>query len=183
MRTTPLGMRDLEIHVQAPGSPLASAPLPKTARGRGIWGGTVAGVVAGTFLSGYMLVMNLITGQDMWMGAKMAGAPFLGEAAMQPGFAAQPVAVGVLSHFAVSIVWGALFGALVIGRSRPATIAYGALYGVVVWLGMFYAVLPAVGLRAMAQSVPVHLAIIEHVLFGLVLAVAFLPFQPRRVPA
>jgi hypothetical protein len=126
-----------------------------------------------------MMAMNLINGQDVWAGVKFAGLPFLGEAAMRPGFEAWPVLVGALRHFAVSAVWGALFGWLVFGRSRLATIALGAAWGIVVWLGMYYLVLPLVGAGWVAQMVPVSMAIFEHVLFGL--AVAFLPFQPQSL--
>lgn len=152
-----------------------------TARNRleGIGAGVAAGFFAGLVLSFYMLGMSLFQGQDIWMGAKMAGIPFLGEAAKEPGFALIPVLVGLASHFAVSIFWGALFGALVFRQSRGATLAWGALWGIVVWLGMFYAILPFVGLAEIANSMPLGAAIFEHVLFGLALAVGFLPFQPK----
>src|SRR5206468_1344331 len=111
--------------------------------------------------------------------AKGAGAPFLGERAMQPGFDGAAVLVGVVSHFAVSIVWGALFALLFYGLSRAATVAAGFLWGFVVWIGMFYVVLPIVGLGDMPSHIPVANAIIEHVIFGIVVALAFLPFQVR----
>jgi hypothetical protein len=143
-------------------------------------GGIIAGLIGGAVLSVFMLIMNLATAQDIWVGMKIAGEPFLGERAMQPGFDLGPVLVGVLSHFAVSLGWGLLFGVLFYGASRGATVALGAVWGVVVWLGMFYAVLPLVGLAELARAAPVGMAVFEHVLFGLAVGLGFLPFQRRR---
>jgi hypothetical protein len=41
--------------------------------------------------------------------------------------------------------------------------------------------LPLVGMRAMTRSVLVGMAIFEHMLFGFIIGLSFLPFQ-RRVP-
>jgi hypothetical protein len=145
-------------------------------------GGIVAGLAAGLFVVAVMLVSMAFKGQNLWPAFKGASAPFFHERAMQPGFDAGPVLAGTFFHFLISAGWGWLFAAVCFGLSRSATILAGALWGIVVWLGMYYVLLPLVRLGSMARSVPVGMAIIEHVLFGLVLAAAFLPFQ-RRVPA
>lgn len=168
----------MAIQLQQPIPGMAAGPAGSP-RLRGLGGGMFAGFVGGAVLAMYMMAMNLIKGQDIWIGAKLAGWPFLGDAAMAPGFSLGPVLVGLLSHFAVSLVWGALFGLLCIGRSRGATLALGALWGIVVWLGMFYVLLPFIGAGQMTLMMPVGAAIFEHVLFGLAVAVAFLPYQPR----
>lgn len=146
---------------------------------RALGGGVIAGIVGGIVIAVVMLVINLARGQDVWMGMKGAGAPFLGDRAMQPGFDALAVIVGVLSHFAVSVVWGALFGLSFYGLGRRATIAAGVLWGFVVWLGMYYVVLPIIGLSEMARAAPVAEAIVGHVIFGVAVALGFLPFQRR----
>jgi hypothetical protein len=128
----------------------------------------------------FMLASNLIQGNDVWVGMKMASAPFLGERVFEPGFAMGPVVVGVLSHFAVSLVWGILFAWLFYGISKGLTVLAGAFWGIVVWLGMFYIVLPLVGLGGMAADVPVLFAIVEHVVFGLAVGIGFLPYQRPR---
>jgi hypothetical protein len=145
--------------------------------GRAAAGGIVAGAIGGTVLSLIMLVLNHAQGYDIWAGMKGAGMPFLGEQATLPGFDLHAVVVGVSCHFAVSIVWGLLFGLLFYGFGKGATVALGAMWGVVVWVGMYYVVLPLVGLAEVARSVPVPLAIINHVAFGLVVGLGFLPFQ------
>ena len=144
-------------------------------------GGAAAGAIAGAVLSVFMTVMALVKGLDVWSSVfKGASAPFLGDAARQPGFDLVPVLVGALCHFAVSIVWGILFALLFYGVSKPATVLAGALWGVVVWVGMFYVVLPLVGLADMAREAPVTAGILYHVVFGLAIGLGFLPFQQRK---
>jgi hypothetical protein len=147
--------------------------------GHSVKGGIVAGIIGGIAISVWMLISTLVQGMDPWMIFKGAGAPFLGERAMQPGFDGVAVLVGTLCHFGISIVWGALFGVLFYGLSRAATVAMGVVWGVVVWLAMYYLVLPLVGLGAITESVPPWKAAVEHVLFGVVVALGFLPFQRR----
>jgi hypothetical protein len=60
------------------------------------------------------------------------------------------------------------------------TLLAGVLWGVVVWLGMLYVALPVLGFPAGGNS-PLPVAIFTHVLFGVVLAAAFLPYQ-RELP-
>jgi uncharacterized protein DUF6789 len=146
-------------------------------------GGAAAGAIAGAVLSVFMTVMSLVKGNDIWSNVfKGAAAPFIGDAAYEPGFAFGPVALGIVCHFAVSIVWGLAFGLIVYGFSKPMTMLVSALWGIVVWLGMFYVLLPLVGLREMTDAAPVAAGVIYHVVFGLAMGVAFLPFQrPHHV--
>ncbi len=155
--------------------------MPVKNRKSALWGGIAAGLVGGAVLSIYLLLMNLARGNDLWVVAKAAGAPFLGERSLMPGFDAGAILVGLLSHFAISAIWGALFGLLFFGMPKAATPIAGAMWGLVVWLVMSYVVLPVVGLREMAQSVAPLAAALEHVVFGLVVGLAFIPFQ-REVP-
>jgi hypothetical protein len=135
--------------------------------------------VGGFVLAILMLVMNLAMDQDAWVGAKFAALPFLGlERITQPGFQAGPVVLGVVSHFAISAVWGLLFGLIFYDFGRTATVVAGAFWGIVVWLAMHYlVVLPLIGSGQVARLMPVHTAILEHVLFGISVAFGFLPFQ------
>src|SRR5262245_3835779 len=153
-----------------------------TSSRRAFLGGAVAGLIAGFVLALYTLGTSLGSGADPWVAAKLAGTPFLGPRAMQPGFDAFAVAVGVLCHLGVSIAWGIPFGFLAYDRSAVATITGGVLWGLVCWIGMFHVLLPALGLQSIAASVPTSNAIIEHVLSGLALAAAFLPSQPPAAP-
>jgi hypothetical protein len=153
-----------------------AARNPTQARHASI-GGAVAGLVAGAVMSVFMLFVNVLRGGDVWTVFKGASAPFFGARASVPGFDPAPVLTGLLTHFAVSICWGVLFGLVFYGLSKGLTVAMGAVWGVVVWFGMFYIVLPLVGLGEMARHAPPGIAIFQHVVFGLAVACAFLPFQ------
>jgi hypothetical protein len=154
--------------------------LEAEVREHALAGGAVAGVVGGIVLALATLVIGVALGIDVWSMLKGAAAPFFHERALQPGFDAPVVVLGAACHFAVSIIWGVLFGALCYGLSRPATVLAGAGWGLVVWAGMSYVVLPLVGLGAMARATPTGVAIVQHVLFGLAVGLAFLPFQHRQ---
>jgi hypothetical protein len=147
---------------------------------RAFGGGAVAGIVGGILISAYMLAMNVAEGRDLWLTMKGAGMPFLGERAAEPGFDLYAVLVGGASHFAVSIIWGVLFAMLFYGASKLGTIALGAVWGIVVWLVMFYLVLPLAGLSAIPKTVPLGQAVLEHLIFGLAVGIGFLPFQRPR---
>jgi hypothetical protein len=140
-------------------------------------GGVIAGLVAGLVLWLFILATSALAGQEIWLSMKVPGAPFLGERALQPGFDASAVIVGRLTHFAISTVWGMLFATLSFGLGRTATLLAGLAWGIVVWVGMFYLLVPLLGLADIARDAPIPLAILQHVLFGLVLAATFLPFQ------
>jgi len=73
-------------------------------------GGVIAGIIGGVAMSIFMMGMNAAKGQDIWMGAKMPALRFLGDRAMEPGFDAGPVLLGMISHFGVAIFEHVLFG-------------------------------------------------------------------------
>jgi hypothetical protein len=150
-------------------------------RARAATGGLIGGLVGGLVLTIFMVVMNLATEKDVWVGAKFAALPFLGlERVMQSGFEAGPVLLGTISHFAVSAAWGVPFGLLFYDFSKSATVVAGAFWGIVVWLGMYYLVLPIIGAGHVLRMTPAPMAIMEHVLFGISVALGFLPFQRVR---
>jgi hypothetical protein len=144
---------------------------------RALRGGVVAGIVAGIAVALILTAVQVAGGHDVWMSFKGAGAPFLHQRAMAPGFDPIAVIVGVVCQFAVSLAWGVPFGLLAYGMSRPITVLFGAFWGLIVWIGMYYVVLPILGLGAMAAAVPVPFAVTTHVIFGLALAFGFMPFQ------
>src|SRR5438046_3207279 len=91
--------------------------------GRGaVKGGAIAGLTAGVVLTVVMQIEGALQGQNAWAGMKSAAFPFLHERALVPGFDGAAVALGLLCHFAVSAIWGLLFGLIAQGFSRPATV-------------------------------------------------------------
>jgi hypothetical protein len=150
-------------------------------RERAAFGGIAAGVVGGVVLSAYMLVTNLVSGRDPWVALKIAALPFFDlERVVRPGFEVVPVLLGVATHFAVSVAWGLLFALIFYGLRKPMTVAAGAIWGIVVWAVMSYVALPVVGATEIVRSTPVAIALLEHMLFGVAVALAFLPFQRTR---
>jgi hypothetical protein len=144
-------------------------------------GGALAGLIGGIVMSIYMVIGTMLHHGDVWMTMKGAGTPFLHERAQAPGFDALAVGVGAGSSLLISVLWGLGFGAVFYGLSKAATVGAGVVWGVVCWLVMFYVVVPAVGMDV-ASKVPMGMAILQHVLFGVAVALAFLPFQhPHRV--
>jgi hypothetical protein len=118
---------------------------------------------------------------ERWVVFKVAAYPFLGRRVLVPRFDGPAVALGVISHLLVSVTWGVLFALLVHGLSRRATVWLGALWGLVVWLGMFFVVLPvlAPALSAGGYSPGV---ILSEVAFGLAIGIAFAPYQRENAP-
>lgn len=147
---------------------------------RVVKGSVVAGLVSGGVLTAMMTVMSAVRGKDIWFGIKGTAAPILGDVAMQPGFHALAVPLGLALHLFISVGWALAFAAIFYGLSRKATLLAGALWGVVVWLGMYYVVLPLVGLASMREGAPLSRVLAYHVFFGVILAAAFLPFQKRQ---
>lgn len=140
-------------------------------------GGVVAGLVGGLTLGLFVLLVVLWQQGYVWVALKFPSAPFLGERALAPGVDVPAMALGLLVHGAVSIVWGIVFAVLAFGLPRPTTLLAGALFGVLVWIGMFYLVLPILDLSYLAAQVSVSLAVFEHVLFGFAAGAAFVSFQ------
>ena len=154
--------------------------MTRTNWGRAFGGGIVAGIVAGLVLAAYLVGMNVVDGKDIWLPLKGAGVPLIGDRATQPGFDLNAILVGAGAHFGISIIWGLLFAMLFKGASKLGTVTLGAVWGIAVWLVMYYLVLPLAGMAHLTKMVPVGQAVLTHVIFGLILGLAFLPFQRPR---
>ena len=63
---------------------------------RALTGGAVAGLVGGAVLLVLSVLTSSVMGQDPWLVLKLPSVPWLGDAALQPGFAGGPVAFGLL---------------------------------------------------------------------------------------
>jgi len=148
-------------------------------------GGASAGVVAGCALTLFMTLMSMSAGRDIWYGMKGAAAPFMGARAMTGGFDGPAVVLGMIDHLMVSVIWGMLFSLVAYGLPKVGTVLLGVVWSIPVWLGMYYVVLPAVGLEEMVRDASVGRAIVFHMVLGLALGLAFLTFQQtheRRTP-
>jgi hypothetical protein len=158
-------------------------------------GGVEAGVAGGTFL----LFLRLLTFSELaflivwispsrysmlarlaksavWIALKWPAYPFVGERSLRTGFDAGVVALGLIAHYACTTVWGLLFGLAAFGRSRPATISLGLLWGVfgaLCEVSMLSRLLEG----ALVFNPAVALAFLA---YGYVLARTYLRFEGRR---
>jgi hypothetical protein len=107
----------------------------------------------------------------IWSAVKLPAYPFVGERALEPGFVAGIVLLGVVVHLVMSTCWGVLFGFVADGLSSRATLAIGLLWGVLMWWVCYFVVLPLVGPSELARSTEV---IVLFVPYGLAMAAGFL---------
>jgi hypothetical protein len=154
--------------------------LNRASRSRAAGGGLLAGIFGGIVLYAIHIGMSLNEGRDFWPIVKGPALWFLGEQATAPGFDLVPVLLGGGIHFGISMLWGLMFSILFYGATKIGTLTLGAAWGIVSWLVMFYLVLPLTGLTALTRATPLEQAALEHVIFGVAIAIAFLPYQPRR---
>jgi hypothetical protein len=146
-----------------------------------VLGGVIAGAIAGLALLPLNVIGAFLRGQSALASLKFPGAWLLGERAMRPDFDFIALYVGLGTHYAVAIAWGVAFALLFYGLGRAMTVVAGLGWGIVVWAAMFYLVLPVAGLGDAARSAPVLPSLLQHLFFGAVLALGFLPFQ-RELP-
>lgn len=131
--------------------------------------GAIFGVIGAVAMGMYAMVVALIQMGDFWMPMKGIAATFLGEAAMQPGFALGPVLIGMMFHLFNGAWLGALFGLITPNLAVAWTIVAGLVFGVVEALGALWVVLPVVD-PVMAQMLSLDANwIIEHLIFGFML--------------
>jgi hypothetical protein len=144
-------------------------------------GGVIGGLVSGVVISVFLAVIDAARGNDVLGGLKFASYPFFGDRVFEPGFDHVTIVAGIVTHLAVSMFWGTLFGLLFFGLSKRMTLFAGAFWGLMVWVVMLYVVLPVLGFFPGGNN-PIAMAIFTHVLFGVTLAAAFLPFQGDLPP-
>ena len=115
------------------------------------------------------MIMALMMTGDFWMPLKGIAATFLGEAALQPGFAAGPILIGMMFHLMINGAWlGALFGLITPKLMLGWAIVVGLALGFVEGLGALWFVVPAVD-PVMAKMISLDANwIIEHLQFGFV---------------
>ncbi len=125
----------------------------------------------------FTMTMNLLALRDPWLAVKLPSLPLLEFRAMQLGFDGLAVIVGVVIHLAVAVTWAVGFGLLFYGLSTSLTLATGLLWGLLVWVTMYDLVLPSIGASVIARMTSLRVSVVTHLVYGLTIAVAFLPFQ------
>jgi hypothetical protein len=129
----------------------------------------------------FVLAECTLEGRDIWLAAKAPILLLVGERRLLPGFEFGPVAAGVVMHLTVSGIWGWIFGEIAAHTPPWAELLAGVLWGPVVFLVM-RALLRQVGAAvAVHQLIGVDVLLMAHVVFGIVLALAFLRVRELSV--
>lgn len=166
--------RDTDVRERAV-SLAATTALKETAR-RGL----VAGAIAGAVSTLWNVAAASVGPAAAWTTVKGASYPLFGPAALEPGFAAAPVVIGVVAHLGVALLWGTLFALAVERAPARFYLPLGAACGALAWAVMFFGVLPLYGAVELARAVPPGNAIVAHLLFGLGLGLAYRVLDSRE---
>ena len=146
-------------------------------------GGAIAGLGGGLAMAIVGAIISASLGGDIWLEAKQIAAVVYGpSAAAQPGFAAGPVLVGTLLHLIVSAALGALFG-IVTRRALHLTSEFGTMvmggliYGMLIWLVGYFAVLPLINPPLRETYAPAF--IVQHLVYGAVTGLLYTWLRPQ----
>ena len=146
-------------------------------------GGALAGLAGGVAMAVVAALISASMGQDIWHESKRIAAIVYGPTAYaQPGFDLGPVLVGTLIHLLVSALLGALFG-IVTRRWLHMTSDFGApvlaglMYGLLIWMVAYFAVLPLLNPALLEVYAPVF--IIQHVVYGVVTGLFYMWLRPE----
>lgn len=141
--------------------------------------GVLAGLIAGLVFLVMEMVLVAMTGGSPWGPPRMIAAIGMGEGVLPPPatFDLTIVLVAMVIHFALSaligLVWALRFGRL---GMLPALVV-GAVLGLLIYVVNFYGMTAVFPWFAMARG---WVAILSHVVFGLVLAAAYPPMRHNR---
>lgn len=143
--------------------------------------GAVAGLIGGIAMAMVTMMVTAMMGMGAFAMPQMIGGLLLGPGAAMSG-GAGVVMIGLMLHMMFSIVFGLIYAAIVNSATHEFWVT-GIVFGIVLWLFNFYVVglfLP--GARAM-QSEPLWLAVMNHMVFGLVTAWVAKALASRSVAA
>lgn len=156
--------------------------------------GVIGGMAGGLGMAMWMMIKAATAGQGFWTPLSLCMASFVYRGwaknmmdemmmmqqqgkVMQPGFEGIHGLVGIVLHMAVSMMFGVIFAAVLsagLGQRFGAagTVVAGLVCGVVIWLVMEYAVLPAIN-SLMANNIKdmvgTWVFFVAHLMFGLIL--------------
>ncbi len=145
-------------------------------------GGALAGLGGGLAMAVAAALISLAQGGDIWLESRqIASLVYGGSAVTEGGFVIGPVVVGTLLHFVFSALFGALFGILVRRVLKLPTdfglpLLCGLIYGFMIWMAAYFAVLPALNSPLMNSYAPSF--IIQHLIYGMVTGLFYTKLRP-----
>ena len=155
-------------------------------------GGVLAGLVGGLAMALYTMTNELLSGHSIFTPMSMPATPIVGMSVMERGMTGGalylepvPAMIGLVVHFLWAAFWGLLFG---VGLWLTRTAGWvgfglGIAWGYVVGLVMSGLLLPAVGMKPMWEQPGATVFALDHLAFGLPLALWALKFAPGRPAA
>ncbi|HJW12607.1 MAG TPA: hypothetical protein VJ598_12505 [Albitalea sp.] len=139
----------------------------------------VAGFAAGAVLMVLELLWSLVGGESPWRASHQVAAIVLGADAQQSsGFALGVVTVALATHYALGIAFGIVLAALIaplrLEANVAASLAAGALFGALLYLFDFYAMVRWFPWFAELRGVP---TLVAHLVFGMSAALLYWEFE------
>lgn len=127
--------------------------------------GVLAGIVAGVCMLVFGFIYCAIKGIDITAPMKIGALPFLQVDALQIG-SMKAIAVGLLAHFGLSSVLGALYAHFTGVNHRGALFGMGLTWGIFGWIFITNLFMPSFRAYHMAQ-IPSSVMIFAWIAFGL----------------
>ncbi len=131
-------------------------------------GGGIVGAIA---MAMWAMMIALLSGMGIWTPVQLIAATWFGPAAMMHATVGV-IMVGLITHMMMGAVLGVIF-VMVLGMLRisagPARLAWGVLFGLIVWVVNQFVLLPIVDPMMASHMAPWAFAM-GHAVFGLVLA-------------
>ncbi len=160
--------------------PLRPVPLTREV----VEAGAVGGLIGGVMMAAFAMLYDAAIGLGFFGPLRAIAATLLGRDAVTTGGGA--ILLGLAVHVGVSIVLGVFFAALTPRQVPPAAaIAFGMFAGLAILVIMSLVVLPVMDPVARARlmwgaprSLPVSVAFIIHLLYGV--GLAMVPTLRRR---
>jgi hypothetical protein len=154
-------------------------------QGRYAVGGIVAGLVGALAMAIYTMTNEFLSGHSIFTPMYMPATPLVGMGPMERGMGGGalylepfPAILGMVVHFLWAAFWGLLFAAVLwLTRATGwAGFGLGIVWGYVAGTIMSALVLPAVGMGPMWEQPGLMVFALDHLAFGLPLALWALLF-------
>ena len=138
--------------------------------------GVIGGLAGGLAMWVFMSIVTAIDGQGVWAMPKWVADAMYGDSWL--GFNGTDVFTGLIIHFILSLVLGALFAVIVVPFvASPRTLLLsGIIWGAIVYLVLSVLAMGAID-ETMAQEVPLIPWMVANLLFGLVVALVITPLR------
>jgi hypothetical protein len=142
---------------------------------------TGAGLIAGAiFMMVEMLMVMVFMGESPWGPPRMIAAMIMGEDVLPPpgSFDMGIVMTAMMIHFALSVVYGLLFGWIVHRLSGVNATLIGAVFGLAIYFINFYLIAPVMfPWFTMAQN---WVSLVAHLIFGLALGGSYAALRHHK---